>query len=151
VHFFSEFARRHGDYAIVGLAAQALLSGDQFTDLRLGFFAVGDRPLLAVAAKKLTNVAVTQAVLSDAAAVLNDELNPQQDQQASPAMRRPSKNTLARCVSLLCQRSQRECLRDGLSSRFAKWRTHRCACAAATKSGGFPARLSEADRHSCRV
>ena len=105
VHFFHEFARRHGDYAIVGLAAQALLSGDQFADLRLGFFAVGDRPLLAVAAKKLTNVAVTQAVLSDAAAVLNDELNPQQDQQASPAMRRHlAKVLLARSVSaLLCR------------------------------------------------
>ena len=105
VHFFHEFARRHGDYAIVGLAAQALLSGDQFADLRLGFFAVGDRPLLAVAAKKLTNVAVTQAVLSDAAAMLNDELNPQQDQQASPAMRRHlAKVLLARCVSaLLCR------------------------------------------------
>ena len=105
VHFFSEFARRHGDYAIVGLAAQALLSGDQFADLRLGFFAVDDRPILAVAAKKLTNVAVTQAVLSDAAAVLNDELNPQQDQQASPAMRRHlAKVLLARSVSaLLCR------------------------------------------------
>jgi aerobic carbon-monoxide dehydrogenase medium subunit len=50
-------------------------------------------------------VAVTQAVLSDAADMLNDELNPQQDQQASPAMRRHlAKVLLARCVSaLLCR------------------------------------------------
>jgi carbon-monoxide dehydrogenase medium subunit len=104
-HFFHEFARRHGDYAIVGLAAQANLKTDQFADLRLGFFAVGDRPLLAEAAKKLINVAVTPAVLSDAAAVLNEELDPQQDQQASPAMRRHlAKVLLARCVStLLCR------------------------------------------------
>src|SRR5476649_219604 len=33
-HFFQEFARRHGDYAIVGLAAQAIVEGDVFTDLR---------------------------------------------------------------------------------------------------------------------
>src|ERR1700726_2425329 len=39
-HFFNEFARRHGDYAIVGLAAQAIVEGDHFADLRLGFFAV---------------------------------------------------------------------------------------------------------------
>ena len=38
-------------------------SGDQFADLRLGFFAVGDRPVLAEAADKLVNVAVTPAVL----------------------------------------------------------------------------------------
>src|SRR6478672_10476433 len=34
VHFFSEFARRHGDYAIAGLAAQAIVQGSLFTDLR---------------------------------------------------------------------------------------------------------------------
>ena len=80
-------------------------SGDQFADLRLGFFAVGDRPILAVAAEKLINVAVTPAVLSDAAAALSEELNPQEDQQASPAMRRHlAKVLLARCVSaLLCR------------------------------------------------
>ena len=46
-HFFHEFARRNGDYAIVGLAAQAVVKDGQFADIRLGFFAVGDRPLLA--------------------------------------------------------------------------------------------------------
>src|SRR6476646_9619092 len=45
-HFFHEFARRSGDYAIVGLAAQAIVRGEQFADIRLGFFAIGDRPLL---------------------------------------------------------------------------------------------------------
>src|SRR6266850_7025135 len=50
VHFFREFARRQGDYAIVGLAAQAIVKRGQFADLRLCFFAVGDRPLLAGAA-----------------------------------------------------------------------------------------------------
>src|SRR6478672_10362209 len=33
-HFFHEFARRHGDYAIAGLAAQAIVQGSLFTDLR---------------------------------------------------------------------------------------------------------------------
>ena len=82
-HFFHEFARRHGDYAIVGLAAQAIVRSEQFADLRLGFFAVGDRPLLADAARKLVNVAVTPAVLSDASAALSEELDPQEDQQAN--------------------------------------------------------------------
>src|ERR1700710_2113376 len=65
-HFFHEFARRHGDYAIVGLAAQAMVQGGAFADLWLAFFAVGARPVLAEAAKKLVGTAVTPAVLSDA-------------------------------------------------------------------------------------
>jgi carbon-monoxide dehydrogenase medium subunit len=41
--FFQEFARRVGDYAIVGLAAQATLSDGYFSKLSLAFFGVGDR------------------------------------------------------------------------------------------------------------
>jgi carbon-monoxide dehydrogenase medium subunit len=87
VHFFHEFARRHGDYAIVGLAAQARVDGGKFADLRLGFFAVGDRPMLAKAATKLIGVDVTSATLARASAALDGELDPQEDQQATPAMR----------------------------------------------------------------
>ena len=108
-HFFCEFARRHGDYAIAGLAAQATVEGDVFTDLRLAFFAVGDRPILARAAKKLVNVAVTPAVLSDASAALAEELDPLDDQQASASMRRYlAKVLLARCVPALLGRTQPE-------------------------------------------
>jgi carbon-monoxide dehydrogenase medium subunit len=104
-YFFQEFARRHGDYAIVGLAAQAVLKGDQFADLRLGYFAVGDRPLLAKAAGKLTGVAITPALLAEASAALSDELDPHEDQQATPAMRRHlAKVLLARCVATLLDR-----------------------------------------------
>jgi len=104
-HFFQEFARRHGDYAIVGLAAQAVLQGDRFADLRLGYFAVGDKPVLAKAAAKLTGVAITPALLAEASAALLDELDPHEDQQASPAMRRHlAKVLLARCVATLLSR-----------------------------------------------
>jgi carbon-monoxide dehydrogenase medium subunit len=106
-HFFHEFARRHGDYAIVGLAAQAVIDDGRFVDLRLGFFAVGDRPLLAGAAGKLVNVAVTPAVLSEALSALADELDPQEDHQATPAMRRHlAKVLLARCVAALLSRPE---------------------------------------------
>lgn len=104
-HFFSEFARRHGDYAIVGLAAQAVVDGDAFADLRLGFFAVGDRPVLAKAALRLLKTAVTPAALSEASTALGEELDPQEDQQASVSMRRHlAKVLLARCVSTLLGR-----------------------------------------------
>ena len=104
-HFFHEFARRHGDYAIAGLAAQAVVEGDVFTDLRLAFFAVGDRPVLAKAAAKLVNVAITPAVLAAAANALGEELAPQDDQQASASMRRHlAKVLLARGASALLRR-----------------------------------------------
>jgi aerobic carbon-monoxide dehydrogenase medium subunit len=105
VHFFHEFARRHGDYAIVGLAAQAIVQAGSFADLRMAFFAVGDRPLLAKAASRLVDVAVTGTLLSDAVTALGDELDPESDQQASAAMRRHlAKILLARGAAALLGR-----------------------------------------------
>ena len=104
-HFFHEFARRHGDYAIAGLAAQAIVEKGVFSDLRLVFFAVGDRPVLARAATKLVNVTVTPAVLAAACTVLGEELDPQDDQQASASMRRHlARVLLVRCTSTLLGR-----------------------------------------------
>jgi aerobic carbon-monoxide dehydrogenase medium subunit len=105
-HFFHEFARRHGDYAIAGLAAQAVMSGNVFSDLRLAFFAVGDRPVLALAADRLVNVSITPAVLSEASAALAEELDPQEDQEASASMRRHlAKVLMRRCVATLLGRT----------------------------------------------
>jgi aerobic carbon-monoxide dehydrogenase medium subunit len=104
-YFFHEFARRHGDYAIVGAAAQAIVEGDLFTDLRLVFFAVGDRPLLAGVASRLISVAITPEILADASTALDDELDPPEDQQASSSMRRHlAKVLLTRCVAALLGR-----------------------------------------------
>ncbi len=104
-HFFHEFARRHGDYAIAGLAAQAIMDGGLFADLRLIFFAVGDRPVSARAAHGLIGVPVTPGLLSDALAALGGELDPQEDQQASASMRRHLARVLMRrCVAALLGR-----------------------------------------------
>jgi carbon-monoxide dehydrogenase medium subunit len=103
--FFQEFARRHGDYAIAGVAAQATLQEGGFSDLRMVFFAVGDRPVLAKSANRLVNVAINPLVLSDASRALGEELDPQDDQQASAAMRRHlAKILLARCAGVLLGR-----------------------------------------------
>lgn len=104
-YFFHEFARRHGDYALVGLAAQAVLQNEMLADLRLAFFAVGDRPVLAKAASRLVNVRIDAAVLAEASTALGDELDPQDDQQASAAMRRHlARQLLTRCVRGLLSR-----------------------------------------------
>ncbi len=46
-HHFNEFARRHGDYALVGIAAVCGIQGSAPRELRLVFFGCGDRPLRA--------------------------------------------------------------------------------------------------------
>lgn len=108
-HFFHEYARRKGDYAIVGLAARGVLDNDVLTDLRLGFFAVGDRPLLAAASRHLIGKPVTASMLADAQAALDAELDPQEDQQASVAMRRHlARLLMARCVTALLGRPDLE-------------------------------------------
>jgi carbon-monoxide dehydrogenase medium subunit len=107
VHFFHEFVRRHGDYAIAGLAARAVVESGLFTDLRLAFFALGDRPTLAGAAGKLVNVTVTPTLVQEASAVFAKELDPHQDQQASSAMRRHlAKVLLARAIAALLGRPE---------------------------------------------
>jgi carbon-monoxide dehydrogenase medium subunit len=113
VRFFHEYARRNGDYAIVGLAASATLDGGSFADLRLGFFAVGDRPLLATAARHLIGRPVTAAMLAEAQAALEAELDPQEDQQAPAAMRKHlARQLLALCVATLLGRADLEARRS---------------------------------------
>jgi carbon-monoxide dehydrogenase medium subunit len=104
-HFFHEYARRSGDYAIAGLAAQAVRDGDVLSDLRLSYFAVGDKPALAAASKHLVGKPVTPALLAEAQAMLDDELDPQEDQQATASMRRYfARQLMARCVAALLDR-----------------------------------------------
>ena len=73
---FNEIARRHGDYAMAGLAAQGRHGeGGVFESLRLVFFAVSDRPVLAKeAARILTGTELTPDLLIEAQNVLAREL-----------------------------------------------------------------------------
>ena len=106
-YFFHEFARRHGDYAVAGLAAQAVVKGGIFADLKLGFFGVADRPVLARAANGLVSAPVSTALLADACNALGRELDFLEDQQASAAMRRHlAKVLLGRCVAALLHRPE---------------------------------------------
>jgi len=84
-----EFSRRHGDYAIVGLAANGLLHpGGGFEELHLVFFGCGERPVRAAHAEALVLGAPglpSHARLREAMAA---DLDPQSDLQAGPDTRR---------------------------------------------------------------
>lgn len=105
VVFFREYSRRMGDYAIVGLAALGQVDGDRFSDLRLGYFAVGDRPVLAAAARHLIGDSVSEAMLGAALAALDAELDPLDDQQATAGMRKHlARQLLTGCVAQMLGR-----------------------------------------------
>ena len=107
-HYFCEFARRHGDYAIVGLAAQAVVNNQRFTYFRPVLFGVGDKAVR-IEVPALLNTEVTREALREALQALGQALDPPEDQQASRAMRlHLAKVLLARCVAALLSRPDLE-------------------------------------------
>ena len=101
-----ELARRHGDYAIIGLAAHVAVADGRFGGGgRLVFFAAGDRPVPAVrTAALLEGEAWSDALAARLADELKEELDPFEDLNADAAMRRHLagvlvKRTLAPLVS----------------------------------------------------
>jgi carbon-monoxide dehydrogenase medium subunit len=87
---FAEFARRQGDYAIVGLAAHGRSRAGRLTSIDLVFFAVGSVPILARhAAAALLDTAIPDPAqrLQCARDALSSDLDPPDDPQTSAAMR----------------------------------------------------------------
>ena len=86
---FLEFARRQGDYAMIGLAAHVEVENGRFGGGRLVFFGVGERPVAAVrSAALLEGEFWSDALGARIAEALKEELDPFEDLNADPAMRR---------------------------------------------------------------
>jgi carbon-monoxide dehydrogenase medium subunit len=89
---FAELARRHGDYALVGLAAAARHDGKVLRDVRLAFFGVG------ATAIRARTVEAAIAIGTDPIAALTRDLDPEGDVQASAAARKHLAGVLLRRV-----------------------------------------------------
>ena len=86
---FGELARRHGDYAMVGVAAHGSTQGGKFSDMRVAFFGVGDRPARAAQFERaLEGKPAAAATIEGALARLDIDLDPRADLHASAAMKR---------------------------------------------------------------
>ncbi len=83
---FAEFSRRHGDYAMVGLAAQARAEGAALRDPRLVYFGVGATPVRARNAEAA--LAADPLRITAAASALARDLDPPDDLQASAAVKK---------------------------------------------------------------
>lgn len=83
---FLELARRHGDYAIVGLAAHARVNAGKLADVRLAFLGAGDRPMLATeAANAVEGRAPDAAAIKAAQDAIARDLDPPADLYTSSA------------------------------------------------------------------
>jgi carbon-monoxide dehydrogenase medium subunit len=101
VYAFDELARRHGDYAIVGVAVAAQRDGMQLHQTRLAFLGIGSTPIRAHQTEQfLEGKTPTTTVLDEATAVLRSELDgdltPFADLTNSPATKRHLATVLMR-------------------------------------------------------
>jgi carbon-monoxide dehydrogenase medium subunit len=86
---FEEVARRHGDFAIVGLATSLVFSGGAISEARLAFAGVSDVPVRAAAAEDLLAGERPSAELFDEAARrATEELDPPADLHGSSDYRK---------------------------------------------------------------
>jgi carbon-monoxide dehydrogenase medium subunit len=90
---FAELARRHGDYAIVGLAATARAKGQGLADVRLAFFGVGNTALRA----RKAEAALESGDVDAAVAAL--DLAPHDDIQATGPEKKHLAGVLLRRVA----------------------------------------------------
>jgi carbon-monoxide dehydrogenase medium subunit len=90
---FAELARRHGDYAIVGLAASARTNGKGLADVRLAYFGVGDTPIRV----KKAEAALVDGNVDGAVNAL--DLDPHEDVQATAKVKKHLAGVLLRRVA----------------------------------------------------
>ncbi len=96
---FAEFARRRGDYALVGLAAGARADGVGLCDVRLAFFGVGSTPVRARKAEAALSVGtIDDDRMAAAIAALAGDLDPPDDIQSTAAVKRHLVGVLLRRV-----------------------------------------------------
>ena len=93
---FGELARRHGDYAMVGVAAHGSTQGRKFSDMRVVFFGVGDRPQRAAQFEHaLDGQPAAAKSIEGALGKLDADLSPRADLHGSAATKRHLAKVLA--------------------------------------------------------
>jgi carbon-monoxide dehydrogenase medium subunit len=108
---FDELARRRGDYALAGTAIQGRFSEGLVSAVRIAFFSVGPTPVRARHAEAvITGRTLTAEAISDAQTALGDDLDPEDNEETSSAMRMHlAKVLLGRLLGRL---SRSDCMRE---------------------------------------
>jgi carbon-monoxide dehydrogenase medium subunit len=88
VSVFLELARRHGDFAIAGIAAYGNVSGDTVNNMRLVYFASEDKPVIGTNAIAALNGQIWSDETKEAVnAALDHDLDPMANLHGSAAMK----------------------------------------------------------------
>ncbi len=94
---FAELARRHGDYAIVGIALAADVHEGRLSDLRIAFFGMGNTPMRALGAEtRLAGTQADESTLEAAVLSLDEDMQPDADLHSSAAAKRHLAGVLLR-------------------------------------------------------
>ena len=97
VSAFLELSRRHGDFAVVGLAATATAVAVHLDDVRLAFFGCEDRAKLAPrAAQAISGQPLDPPAIEAAIAALAEDLDPVANLLGSSATKRHLATVLTR-------------------------------------------------------
>jgi len=99
---FAELSRRHGDYAIAGLAASSRADGAALKDVRLAYFGVALTPLRA----KKAEAALASGGIDESVAALTSDLDPPDDIQETGAVKKHLAGVLLRRVAAQLAREQ---------------------------------------------
>src|SRR5262249_47289239 len=83
---FEEIARRHGDYALVGVGAVVAVDGDAVTSARVGYLSVSDVPTVVDVTSTLEGE-VSTASTEAAGELALEALDPADDVHATAAYR----------------------------------------------------------------
>lgn len=93
---FLEIARRHGDYALVGVAAVVTMDGNRCAQARLAFTGVGPTPVrIPEAETAVAGTVLTDAFLADVRTLVADRIDPEDDIHASAQYRKEVAGVLA--------------------------------------------------------
>ena len=94
---FVEFARRFGDFAIVGVAVSLVFSNDEITDARIALTGVGDKPWRERGIEEiLIGKKATPELFNKAAGEIAANIDPSSDIHGSAAYRKSLASVLAR-------------------------------------------------------
>lgn len=104
---FLEVARRHGDYALAGVATTLSRNGDSIRDCALAFTGVGPGPVrIAEAEAAVIGNRLTPQVLDEVRKIVTDRLDPDSDVHASVEYRKHVAGVLAvRALRLAYERA----------------------------------------------
>jgi len=87
IHVFDELSRRHGDFAMAGVACRARARAGRLDDIRIVCFGSEEKPTVAQhAMARLQGHAPDAATIDAAAAALGQDLAPMQALESDPAM-----------------------------------------------------------------